>query len=318
MSKEKKEERSHDQILAELEKKWGLQKAVVLPKEIVSTGSYTLDIATGLGGYPKGKLIEIYGPESSGKSTMMLHALAEFQKACPDKKAALIDYEYSFDAAYATSLGVDVDSLLIYQPDSQESGYDMILGLVTSGICSLVVIDSYTAAIPLKIIQGEMGDATMGLQARNNSKFLGKLKGLIEKSNTTVIGVSQTRVNIGGMGEVNTPTGGSAWKFYPDMRFKVWKSNDKDKGLNRTTIDVVKNKCSAPFGKAEFNIVWGEGIDNYIEILEIACERGVAKQAGSWYSFGDIKLGQGSNGVRTTFEDNPELFEEVKKLAMAK
>jgi recombination protein RecA len=310
MSKEEK--KSPDAILALLEKKYGMQKVKAQKSEIVSTGSYALNSATRLGGYPKGKLIELYGAESSGKSTMVLHAIAQFQKACPDKKAALIDYEYSFDKGYAESLGVDVENLLIYQPDSQEVGYNMILGLLEAHICSLIVIDSHTAAIPLKVIEGEIGISTIGLSARNNSNFLGKAKGLIDKSKTTIIAVSQTRVDIGGMGDTNKPTGGSAWKFYADMRLKVWKSNDKDNELNKTTVDVVKNKCAVPFGKAEFNILWGIGIDNIQEIIDIAVMKDIVKRAGSWYSYGEVKLGQGVNGVKKLFEDNPELMEEIK------
>ena len=310
MSKDNK--KSPELILAELEKKYGMHKVKISQMNVVSTGSYSLNAATNINGYPKGKLIEIFGAESSGKSTMVLHAIAEFQRAVPEKKAALIDYEYSFDANYAKSLGVDVESLLIYQPDNQEVGYDMIISLLEEELCSLIVIDSHTAAIPSKVIEGAMGDSTIGLQARNNSKFLGKIKGLIDKSQTTIIGVSQTRVNIGGMGDTNVPTGGSAWKFYADMRLKVWKSNDKENELNKTTIDVVKNKCAVPFGKAEFNIVWGEGIDTMKEIIDIATDKNVIKKSGSWYSYGEVKLGQGANGVKETFADNPELLEEIK------
>lgn len=309
MSKDKK---SPELILAELEKKYGMHKVKISEVEVVSTGSYSLNAATNIGGYPKGKLIEIFGAESSGKSTMVLHAICEFQKAIPDKKAALIDYEYSFDASYARSLGVDVDNLLIYQPDNQESGYDMILSLLEEELCSIIVIDSHTAAIPSKIIEGEMSDATIGIQARNNSKFLGKAKGLIDKSKTTVIAVSQTRVNIGGMGDVNVPTGGSAWKFYADMRFKVWKSNDKVKELNKTTIDVVKNKCGVPYGKAEFAILWGKGIDSDQEILDLAVAKDVIKRSGSWVSYGDMKLGQGFDNTKEFLLDNPEVYQEIK------
>lgn len=313
MSKEKK---SPELVLAELEKKYGMQKVKISEVEVVSTGSYSLNKATNINGYPKGKLIEIFGAESSGKSTMVLQAIAEFQKAVPDKKAALVDYEYSFDANYARALGVNVESLLIYQPDSQEIGYDMIIALLEEELCSVIVIDSHTAAIPSKVIEGEMGDSTVGLSARNNSKFLGKAKSLIDKSKTTVLAVSQTRVNIGGMGDTNVPTGGSAWKFYADMRLKVWKSNDKVNELNKTTIDVIKNKCGIPYGKAEFNIVWGEGIDNIQEIIDMAVEKNVIKRAGSWYSYGETKLGQGTTGVKETFNDNPELLEEIKTLVI--
>lgn len=314
MSKEKK---SPDLVLAELEKKYGMEKITKGNKEVISSGSFTIDKATHLNGYPKGKLIEIYGPESSGKSTIVLHAIAEAQRVVKDKKVALIDYEYSFDAEYAQSVGVDLEKLLVYQPDSQESGYDMIIGLLTEELCSMIVIDSHTAAIPVKVIEGEMGDSTVGLQARNNSKFLGKIKGLLDKSGTILLAVSQTRVNIGGMGDTNVPTGGSAWKFYADMRLKVWKSLEKEKEQNKTTVDIVKNKCANPFGKAEFNIVWGKGIDRIQEILDFAVEKDVVKRSGSWFSYGDIKLGQGANGVKELFENNPELYEEIKNKVLS-
>lgn len=312
MAKVKIESKGADATLAELEKKYGLGKVSRSSLTIVDSGSYTINRATNLGGYPLGKLIELFGQESSGKSTIVLHAIAQFQKAFPNKKVALVDYEYSFDLKYAQSLGVDTDELVVYQPDNQEQGYDMIIGLLEKELCSLIVIDSHTAAIPEKIIEGEMGDATMGLAARNNSKFLGKIKGLLERSQTLVMAISQTRTNIGGMGDVNVPTGGNAWKFYADMRFKIWKSLDKEGHLNKTTLDVIKNKCASPFGKAEFNINWGSGIDTLQEILDLGLEAGIIKRAGSWYSYGEEKLGQGAKGVKELFQTNPELFEEVK------
>jgi recombination protein RecA len=313
MSKEKK---TPEAVLAELEKKYGLQKVTKEEIKIVDSGSHAINKATNLNGYPVGKLIEIYGQESGGKSTIVLHAIAQFQKSIPEKKAVLVDYEYSFDPRYAAKLGVDIKNLIIYQPDNQESGYDMIINLLEEQICSVIVIDSHTAAIPLKVIEGEMGDSTIGLQARNNSKFLGKVKGLIDKSNTTIIAVSQTRTNIGGMGDVNVPTGGNAWKFYADMRLKVWKSNDKANELNKTTVEVIKNKCAVPFGKAEFNIVWGLGIDNQQEIIDFAVEHNIIKKAGSWYSYGETKLGQGTAGVKEMFDSNPEMYEEIKNLVL--
>lgn len=227
MAKAKIESKGADATLAELEKKYGLGKVNRSSLTIVNSGSYTINRATNLGGYPLGKLIELFGQESSGKSTIVLHAIAQFQKAFPNRKVALVDYEYSFDLKYAQSLGVDTDELVVYQPDNQEQGYDMIIGLLEKELCSLIVIDSHTAAIPEKIIEGEMGDATMGLAARNNSKFLGKIKGLLERSQTLVMAISQTRTNIGGMGDVNVPTGGNVLEFYVDLGFKIWKSLDK-------------------------------------------------------------------------------------------
>lgn len=298
--------------IADLEKKFGLATAKKEELKVVSSGSYTIDKATGLGGYPLGKIIEIFGPESSGKSTILLHAIKSFQTNVPDKKVALFDYEHSWDKRYAASIGVDVDNVLIYQPDDQEQGYDMIIGLLEAEACSLIMIDSHTSAMPKKIIEGEMSDITMGLQARNNSKFLGKIKGLLAKSNTLLMAVSQTRANIGGMAPGDISTGGNGWKFYADMRFKVWKSLDKEKELNKTTLDVIKNKCEKPFGKAEFNIDWGTGVDNVGEIIDIAEELDIVKRAGSWYSYGEVKIGQGMNGVKKTMDENEELYNEIK------
>jgi len=318
MAKVKEEKQGVDKVLAELESKYGLGKLKKEELKVVDSGSFMINRATNLGGYPLGKLVEIFGAESCGKSTIVLHAIASFQKNIPDKKVALFDYEYSFSADYAENLGVNTDDLLIYQPDNQEQGYDMIVGLLEKNICSLIVIDSHTSAIPMKVIEGEMGDATIGLQARNNSKFLGKIKGLLEKAQTTMLAISQTRTNIGGMGDVNVPTGGNSWKFYSDIRFKIWKSNDKINELNKTTLDVIKNKCAKPFGKAEFDIVWGEGIDNIQEVIDLGVEFGVIKKAGSWYSYGETKLGQGGNGVKELFNSNPELMEQIKEEVLSK
>ena len=312
MKEEEVKKKPIDAVIAELNKKHGLNTVKKEDLTVVSSGSYTIDRATGIGGYALGKLVEMYGPESSGKSTVCLHAIKAFQSAFPDRKVALFDYEHSWDKKYAISIGVDVENVLIYQPDDQEQGYDMIVSLIEKEVCSLILIDSHTAAIPKKIIEGEMGDITMGLQARNNSKFLGKIKGLIDRHKVAIIAVSQTRANIGGMGTGDISTGGNGWKFYADMRFKIWKSLDKEHESNKTTIDVIKNKCANPFGKAEFKINWGTGIDNIEEIITMAEESDVIKRAGSWYSYGDIKIGQGANGVKKTFDDNAELFEEIK------
>ena len=224
----------------------------------------------------------------------------------------LIDFENSFDLKYATSIGVDVDTLLIYQPYSQEQGYDMILGLIEKDIASCIVIDSQTAAAPKAVIDGEMSDATIALQARNNSKFCLKVKGLLTVHKTTLFIISQTRSNIGGMAaDSNITSGGNAIKFYADMRWKIWKMNDKAHESNKTTIDVIKNKLGNPFGQAKVNILWGKGFDKIGEIIDYASEFDIIKKSGSWYSYGDIKLGQGSDSVKQLFDDNPELYEDI-------
>lgn len=312
VEKEEIKDNKLEKDLLELENEFGLRSLKKDNVESTPSGSYTIDRATGIGGIPNGKVVEIWGPESSGKSTIVQHIIASYQKNHPEKKVAYMDFEYSLDPIYATALRIDMEKLLVYQPDNQEQGYDMICQLVERGIASLVVIDSHTAATPKKIIEGEMGDATMALQARNNSKFFAKIKGLLERNKTTLVGVSQVRSNIGGMGDLNIPTGGNAWKFYSDMRFKIWKQLDKEKESNKTTLDVVKNKCSNPFGKAEFDINWGLGINNEKEILDLAIEKGVIEKGGSWYKYNGESVGQGAESVCQLFKDNPELFEEIK------
>lgn len=311
MAKQKVEKQGKDALLEELERKYGMKSNVPNNPKIVPTGSLQLDRAMGIGGTPVGKIIEIFGPESSGKSTITLHQIKEYQAAFPDRRVALFDYEHSFDLRYAKSIGVDTDKLLIYQPNDQESGYDMVIGLIEKEIVSCIVIDSQTAATPKAIIQGEMGDATMAVQARNNSKFCAKIKGLLDIHECTLFFISQTRDAIGSMGEPTTTTGGKAIRFYSDVRWKVWKMNDKEKELNKTTVDVVKNKISNPFGKAEFKIKWGKGISVKDEVLEYAEEFGIIVRAGSWYSYNGTKVGQGAENVLTLFEDNPEFYEEV-------
>lgn len=311
MAKEKVEKKGVEAILAELEKRYGLERKKPNDYVVVSTGSIQLNQAMGIGGTALGKIVEIFGPESSGKSTITLHQMAEYQKAFPDRKVALFDYEHSFDRTYATSLGVDVDNLLIYQPDDQESGYDMIIELIKNQIVSCVVIDSQTAASPKAIINGEMGDATIGLQARNNSKFCLKVKGILDMNNVTLFLISQTRDSIGGMGDPVTTTGGKAIRFYSDVRWKVWKMNDKVNELNKTTVDIVKNKLSNPFGQAKIDILWGIGFDKMGEIIDYACEFGIIKKGGAWFTLDDIKV-QGTDALKQFLEDNPEKFDEIK------
>jgi recombination protein RecA len=277
-AKPKEEKQGLDAIIATLEKKYGLGRLTPEELTIVSTGSLQLNRAMGTGGTAIGKFIELFGPESCGKSTLTLHQMAEYQKAFPEKRVALFDYEHSFDKSYAMALGVDVDSLLIYQPETQEEGYDMVLALIEKDVVSCVVIDSQSAAMPKAILEGEMADSTIGLQARNNSKFCMKVKGLLDVHNCTLFMVSQLRDAIGSMGEPTTTTGGKAIKFYADVRWKIWKMNDKANELNKTTVDVVKNKLSSPFGQAKFAIQWGHGIDKLGEILDYAVEFDIIKQ----------------------------------------
>lgn len=317
MAKQKEVKQGVDAILAELEKKYGINRVEIEDIKVVSTGSIQLDRATGINGVPLGKMVEIFGAESSGKSTITLHLIKEFQKTIPDKKVALLDYEHSFDKGYATKIGVDVDKLLIYQPDTQEMGYDLILGLIEKDIVSLVVLDSQTAAMPKSVIEGDMGDATIGLQARLNSKFCGKIKGLLSTHESTLVSISQTRANIGGMTPGDVSTGGNAWKFYADMRWKVWKMNDKINESNKTTIDVIKNKLSKPFGQAKISILWGVGFDYIGEIIDYAVTFDIVKKGGAWLSFIDEKYPQekfqGVENLKEFLQDNPEIEDFLKK-----
>ena len=315
--KEVKEEPTPEEILSDLEKKYGVNR--IDPKEltIVNTGSIELNKATDIGGTALGKMLEIFGENSSGKSTISLHQMAEYQKAFSDRKVALFDYEYSFDMDYAASIGVDVEKLLIYQPDSQEIGYDMIIGLVEKELVSLIVIDSQTAAAPKAIIDGGMTDATISLQARVNSKFCLKIKGLLDKHKTSLIFISQLRSDIGSMGEPTNTTGGKAIRFYCDMRWKVWKINDKVNENNKTTVDVVKNKLGKPFGVAKIDIQWGIGFDKVGELLEYAAKFKFIEKGGSWWTIKEQKM-QGIEAVKEFLEDNPELFQEIKEQVLTK
>ena len=315
----KKAKESSGDILKDLEAKYGVGR--VSPKEltVVSTGSIQLNRAMRIGGTALGKMIEIFGPESSGKSTITLHQMAEYQKAFPDRKVALIDYEYSFDLNYAEAIGVDVENLLIYQPDTQEQGYDLVIALIEKEIVSCVVIDSQTAATPKATLEGEMGDSTMALQARLNSKFCLKIKGLLAIHKCTLFVISQLRDNIGSMsGETSITTGGKAWKFYSDVRWKIWKINDKDHELNKTTIDVIKSKVGKPFGSAKVNILWGIGFDKLGEIIDYATEFGFIKKGGAgWLTLGEYKA-QGNEKMKELFMEHPEIYEQLEKDVMNK
>ena len=313
----KKAKESLTDQLSILEAKYGLGRPALEDLIITSTGSLQLNKAMDIGGTALGKIIECFGEESSGKSTIVLHQIAEYQKAFPEKKVSLMDFEHTFDKKYARAVGVDVDNLLIYQPESQEQGYDMTLGLIEKELVSCVVIDSQTAAAPKAVIDGEMGDATIALQARNNSKFCLKVKGLLNIHNVTLFIVSQTRNNIGNMNsDPNITTGGKAIRFYADIRWKVWKQNDKVNELNKTTIDVIKSKVGIPFGQAKVNILWGRGFDTIGEIIDYAEEFKLIQKSGSWYKYGEMSIGQGPNGVKQTFEDNPEFLQEITEKVM--
>jgi recombination protein RecA len=283
--------------------------------ETISSGSLGLDLALGVGGYPRGRVIEIYGPESSGKTTLTLHAIAEAQKA--GGIAAFIDAEHAFDRNYAEKLGVDIENLIISQPDNGEQALEIAENLIRSGAIDIVVIDSVAALTPKSEIEGEMGDSKMGLHARLMSQALRKLTGTISKTKCTVFFINQLREKIGIMfGSPETTTGGNALKFYASVRLDIRRSTqikDGDNVLgNRTKVKVVKNKVAPPFKVAEFDIMYGEGVSKTGEILDLAVEFEIVKKAGSWFSYGDTKLGQGRDAVKGLIKDNPELADELE------
>jgi len=281
----------------------------------ISSGSIGLDIAMGVGGYPKGRIIEIYGPESSGKTTLAIHAIAEAQKA--GGIAAIIDAEHAFDPGYATKLGVDINELLISQPDNGEQALEIADNLIRSGAVDIIVIDSVAALTPKAEIEGEMGDSKMGLQARLMSQALRKLTANINRTKTCVIFINQLREKIGVMfGNPETTTGGNALKFYASVRLDIRrigqiKDGEEAQG-NHTRVKVVKNKVAPPFKKAEFDIMYGEGISKTGEIVDLGVELNVIKKSGSWFSYGETKLGQGRESVKSVLRDNPELAQELE------
>jgi recombination protein RecA len=283
--------------------------------EVISSGSLGLDLALGVNGYPRGRVIEIYGPESSGKTTLTLHAIAEAQKA--GGIAAFIDAEHAFDRNYAEKLGVDIENLIISQPDNGEQALEIAENLIRSGAIDIVVIDSVAALTPKSEIEGEMGDSKMGLHARLMSQALRKLTGTISKTHCTVFFINQLREKIGVMfGNPETTTGGNALKFYASVRLDIRRATQIKEGDNvignRTKVKVVKNKVAPPFKTAEFDIMYGEGVSKTGEILDLAVEFEIIKKAGSWFSYGDTKLGQGRDAVKSLIKDNPELADELE------
>ena len=287
--------------------------------EVIPTGSIGLNAALGVGGYPKGRIIEIYGPESSGKTTLAIHAIAECQKA--GGVAAFIDAEHAFDRFYAEKLGVDINNLLISQPDNGEQALEIADQLIRSSAVDLLIVDSVAALTPKKEIEGDMGDSAVGLHARLMSQALRKLTGTIAKTKTTCIFINQLREKIGVMfGNPETTTGGNALKFYASVRLDIRKAQavkDGDTILgNQVKVKVVKNKVAPPFRKAEFEIMFGEGISKVGEIVDLSTEYEIIKKSGSWFSYGDTKLGQGRDAVKGMLKDNPELCEELEAKIM--
>ena len=308
-------------VMDKIEKDFGkgsimrMSSANVENVAVIPSGSITLDIALGVGGYPKGRIIEIFGPESSGKTTLALHAIAEAQKA--GGIAAFIDAEHAFDSFYAQKLGVDVDNLLISQPDNGEQALEIADNLIRSSAIDIVVIDSVAALTPKAEIEGEMGDSKMGLQARLMSQALRKLTASISKTKTVCIFINQLRDKIGVVyGNPETTTGGNALKFYASVRIDIRKASSIKDGEaqlgSRAKVKVVKNKVAPPFRKAEFDIMYGEGISRIGEIVDLGVEYNIIKKSGSWFSYGDTKLGQGRDAVKELLTDNVELAEEIE------
>lgn len=319
-------EKALEQALEQIQKQYGKGAIMKLGEEgltgsvdVISTGSISLDLATGVGGYPRGRIIEIYGPESSGKTTLTLHAIAEAQKA--GGKAAFIDAEHALDPVYAKNLGVDVDELLVSQPDTGEQALEICEMLARSGAIDLIVIDSVAALVPKAEIQGEMGDSHVGLHARLMSQALRKIAGTVNKTNTCVIFINQLREKIGVMfGNPETTTGGRALKFYASMRLDVRKIETLKRGDemlgNRTRVKIVKNKVAPPFKKSEFDIMYGTGISLAGDVLDTAVEAKIVDKAGSWYSYNGERIGQGRESVKDYLQSHEEMLEEIRKKVM--
>ncbi|MDU1176975.1 MAG: recombinase RecA [Peptoniphilus harei] len=318
LSKEKQE--ALHNVLSKIEKQYGEGSVMILGDDVkldidaIPTGSLALDIALGIGGIPKGRIIEIYGPESSGKTTLALHMLAEAQKM--EGTGAFIDAEHALDPGYAKNLGVDVENLIISQPDTGEQALEITEALVRSNAVDLIIIDSVAALVPKAEIDGDMGAAQIGLQARLMSQALRKLTGAINKSKCTVVFINQLREKVGIMfGNPETTTGGRALKFYSSVRLDIRKSENIKKGDeiigNRVRVKVVKNKIAPPFRQAEFDIMYGKGISSVGNILDVAAEADIVKKAGAWYSYGEERLGQGRENAKDFLEENPDILNEI-------
>ena len=331
MAKEKKTavkdtDAALDDAISQIEKKFGkgsvmrLGDRTAVDVDVIPSGSLTLDKALGIGGYPKGRIIEIYGPESSGKTTLTLHAIAQAQKQ--GGKAAFIDAEHAIDPVYAKNLGVDIDELILSQPDSGEQALEIAEMLVRSGVIDLIVIDSVAALVPLVELDGEMGDAAVGLQARLMSKALRKLSGVMNKTNCTVIFINQLREKIGVMyGNPETTTGGRALKFYSSVRVEIRRSEQiKQNGEiigNKANIKVVKNKVAPPFKTTQVDIIYGKGISRDGEILDLAVEGDIVEKSGAWYAYNGEKIGQGRENAKNFLIEHPAIFEEVEEKVKA-
>ena len=318
----KDKDKTLDQVLADIEKQFGKGAIMKLGEkgvkniDVVSSGSIALDQALGVGGYPKGRIIEVFGPESSGKTTIALHAIAEVQKV--GGKAAFIDAEHALDPVYAKKLGVNTDELLLSQPDTGEQALEIVEALVRSEAMSIIVIDSVAALVPQAEIEGEMGDSHVGLQARLMSQALRKLSGIINKTNTICIFINQLREKVGIMfGNPETTPGGRALKFYSTIRLDVRRSEqikvNGDVIGNKTIIKVVKNKVAPPFKTAEVEIMYGEGISKSGEVIDIASNMGIIDKSGAWFSYKGEKIGQGKENVKLVLKDNPELYKEIEE-----
>ena len=321
MSEQQNKERAIELALAQIERQFGkgsimkLGDKVGLDVPVISTGSLALDAALGIGGFPRGRVIEVYGPESSGKTTVALHAIAEAQKV--GGTAAFIDAEHAMDAVYAGNLGVKVDELLVSQPDYGEQALEISEMLVRSGAVDILVVDSVAALVPRAELEGEMGESHMGLQARLMSQALRKLTGIVSKSNTCLIFINQIREKIGVMfGNPETTTGGRALKFYASLRLDIRRIGALKDGPeiigNRTRVKVVKNKCAPPFKQAEFDILYARGISHTGLLIDIGVDKGIVEKSGSWFSYGDLRLGQGKENVRSFLEENPDIAGEIE------